>query len=350
MAMRPPIPSLILSRRAKIALLVVGIVIVLFILANAFVGVYINWLWFGSVGFRQVYSTVFWTRVVLFFIFGFIMAVGIGANVVVAYAARPPFRPLSAEQQNLERYRVILEPRKRLLLGILLVIVAFSAGMAAQGDWQIWQLFLNGGSFGVKDPQFGRDISFFAWDYPAYRTMLSFGFALIIFSLILSIAVYYIFGAIRIQTPGPKITLSARRHLTILIFLFIVLKAIAYWLDRYGLVYSNRGNTTGASYADVNAALPAKTILFWIALIIAILVIVSLWLQERPPARHCLHRAAHSEHRDQRHLPGDRAADHGQTECQPEGSALHQPQHHGDASGLRHSSHNRRWAGRLREL
>jgi hypothetical protein len=277
--MRPPIPSLILSRRAKIALLVVAILIVLFILADSFVGVYINWLWFGSVGYRQVYSTVFWTRVVLFFIFGIIMAAGIGANVWVAYAARPPFRPLSPEQQNLERYRVVLEPRKKLLLAVLLVIVGFASGMAAQGDWQIWQLFLNGTKFGITDPQFHKDISFYAWDYPAYRTLLSFGFALVIFSLILSVAVYYIFGAIRIQTPGPKITLSARRHLTVLIFVFIVFKAIAYWLDRYGLVYSTRGQTTGASYADVNAALPAKTILFWIAIILAILVIVSLWLK-----------------------------------------------------------------------
>jgi uncharacterized membrane protein (UPF0182 family) len=278
-AMRPPIPSLILSRRAKIALLVVAVLIVLFIIANVFVGVYINWLWYGSVGFRSVYTTIFWTRVALFFIFGLIMAAGIGASVVVAYAARPPFRPLSPEQQNLERYRVILEPRKKLLFAALLVIVGFASGMAAQGDWQIWQLWLNGGSFGVKDAQFHRDISFFAWDYPAYRTMLSFGFALVIFSIILSVAVYYVFGAIRIQTPGPKITLSARRHLTILIFVFIVFKAIAYWLDRYGLVYSARGQTTGASYADINAALPAKTILFWIAIIIAILVIASLWLK-----------------------------------------------------------------------
>jgi uncharacterized protein len=278
-AMRPPIPALILSRRAKIALLVVAVLIVLFILASSFVGVYINWLWFGSVGFRHVYTTVFWTRVVLFFIFGVIMAAGIGVSLVIAYRARPPFRPLSAEQQNLERYRVVLEPRKKLLFAALLLIIGFASGMAAQGDWQVWQLWLNGGSFGIKDPQFHRDISFFAWDYPAYRTMLSFGFALVIFSLILSTAVYYIFGAIRIQTPGPKITLSARRHLTILIFVFIVLKALAYWLDRYGLVYSDRGNTTGASYADVNASLPAKTILFWIAIIIAILVIASLWLK-----------------------------------------------------------------------
>ncbi len=90
---------------------------------------------------------------------------------------------------------------------------------------------------------------------------------------------HYLFGAIRLQTPGPKMTLSARRHITLLVFVFIVLKAIAYWLDRYGLVFSDRGKVTGASYTDVNASLPAKTILFWIAILIAIGVLASLWLK-----------------------------------------------------------------------
>ena len=45
----------------------------------------------------------------------------------------------------------------------------------------------------------------------------------------------------------PKITPAARRHLTALVFVFMALKAIAYWLDRYGLVFSSRSTFTGAS-------------------------------------------------------------------------------------------------------
>ncbi len=279
MAMRSPIPPLALSRRMKIILSVVAALIVLLIVANSLVGVYINWLWFGSVGFRNVYRSVLFTRLILVAVFGVLMALIIGVNLVVAYLARPPFRPLSAEQQNLERYRVMLEPRKRWILALIMVIAGLSAGLSAQNGWRTWMLWVNGGSWGVKDAQFGRDISFYAWDYPAYRLMLGFGFTAIFFALILTIAVHYLFGAIRLQTPGPKITLSARRHLTILVFLFIALKAVAYWLDRYGLVFSNRGKVTGASYTDVNASLPAKTILFWIAIIIAIGVLASMWLK-----------------------------------------------------------------------
>ncbi len=279
MAMRPPLPSVTLSRRVKISLAVAATIIVLLIVAANLVGVYINWLWFGEVGFRGVYRGIITTKLVLFLIFGVLMAAILGGNIVIAYLLRPPFRPLSTEQQNLERYRVILEQRKRLILGGIMGLAGLSAGLSSMDDWKTWMLWRYGGKFGIKDPQFHRDVSFFAWDYPAYRLMLGFGFTAVLFSILLATAVHYLFGAIRVQTPGPKITMAARRHLTILIFVFIVLKALAYWLDRYGVVFSNRGKVTGASYTDVNASLPAKTILFWMAVIIAAAVLASMWLK-----------------------------------------------------------------------
>ena len=279
MAMRPPLPSLALSRRARISLAVVATLIVLLIVLGSLVGVYINWLWFGEVGYRGVYKGLITTKLVLFVIFGVLMALILGGNIVIAYLLRPPFRPLSAEQQNLERYRVVLEQHKKLVLGGVAGLAGLSAGLSSMADWRTWMLWRYGGQFGIKDLQFHRDVSFFAWDYPAYRLMLGFGFVAILFSILLSVAVYYLFGAIRVQTPGPKITLSARRHLTVLIFVFIILKALAYWLDRYGVVFSNRGKVTGASYTDVNASLPAKTILFWMAVIIAAAVLASIWLK-----------------------------------------------------------------------
>jgi uncharacterized membrane protein (UPF0182 family) len=270
---------MILSRRAKIALAVVGVLVVLLIVLAKLTGVYVTWLWFDQAGYHGVYSKILWTRVSLFFIFGVLMALILCGNMAAAYAMRPPFRPMSAEQQNLERYRVMLEPHRKLLLSVVGVIALLAAGMSAQNNWQTWQLWLHGGSFGQTDPQFHKDLSFYMWDYPAYRLMLGFGFTAIIFAIILSLLVHYLSGAIRLQTPGPKVTPAARRHLTVLVFVFMALKAVAYWLDRYGLVFSDRSTFTGASYTDIHSVLPARTILFWIAVILALAVLASLWLR-----------------------------------------------------------------------
>ena len=280
MAMRPPMPSMRLSRRSKIALIVVAVIVVVLILASSLSGYYLDYEWFGEVGQRGVFTSVLVTRLVLFAVFGVLMALVIGVNLVVAYRLRPPFRPMSPEQQNLERYRGRIEPRRKLLFGVLLAVFGVITGLSMQGGWQQWLLWTNGVSFGQKDPQFHLDIGFYTFDYPVYRTMLGFGFAAIIFAFLLSLVVHYIFGAVRLQTPGPKVTLAARRHLTVLVFVFVALKAVAYWLDRYGLVFSQRGQGfNGASYTDVNAALPAKTILFYVAIVIAVAVLASMWLR-----------------------------------------------------------------------
>ena len=90
MAMRPPnIPSFSLSRRAKIILSVVGILILVLIVSNSLVGIYVDWLWFGEVGFRGVFSAIIGTRAVLFVVFGLLMALMIGALMIQGIAPGP---------------------------------------------------------------------------------------------------------------------------------------------------------------------------------------------------------------------------------------------------------------------
>ncbi len=70
--------------------------------------------------------------------------------------------------------------------------------------------------------------------------------------------------------------------MSVLLGLFVLLKAIAYWLDRYGLAVSGGGfdnvsGWTGLRYKDVNALLPAKEILCAIAVICALLFFANVW-------------------------------------------------------------------------
>jgi uncharacterized membrane protein (UPF0182 family) len=87
----------------------------------------------------------------------------------------------------------------------------------------------------------------------------------------------YFYGSLRIQTPGPKWTPAGRVHVSVLLGAFVLLKAIAYWLDRYGLAFSGRGKVTGPSYTDVHAVLPAKTILVFVAVICALLFFANVY-------------------------------------------------------------------------
>ncbi|WP_233496168.1 UPF0182 family protein [Geodermatophilus sp. TF02-6] len=269
--MRPPVSVPTLSRRAKVVIGAIAVLLVLFTAIGTLTNVYVDYLWFDETHYTEVFWTELQARALLFAVAG-VATGGLTALAVhLAYRFRPTFRPMSLEQQNLERYRQSLEPRRTLVLTVVAVVLGLFAGFTAQGNWETWLTFRNSTDFGRPDPQFGLDLSFFVFDYPFYRLLLGFGFAIVLLALIGSLLTHYVFGGLRLQTPGQKLTGAAMVQLSVLLGLFVALKAVAYWLDRYGLVYSDRGELfTGASYTDVNALLPAKTILVFAAAVCAV--------------------------------------------------------------------------------
>jgi len=195
----------------------------------------------------------------------------------LAYRLRPFVRLRSPEQQALERYRMLLQPRMGLWIVLLSIVIGLFAGSSGQSQWQSWLLFRNGGSFGVKDPQFHIDIGYYVFRYPFWRYLLGVGFTTLFLSILMALLVHYVFGGLRLQGEGERITTAARAQLSILVALFVGLKACAYVLDRRGtlLAHNNAAaNTYGAGYTAVNSLLPTKEILAWISVLVAIAILV----------------------------------------------------------------------------
>ncbi|MFV0532495.1 MAG: UPF0182 family protein [Cumulibacter sp.] len=277
MAVRPPTVSLGLSKRARI-LLIVGVVIVVLIIAASLISqLLVHYWWFQETGYTSVFWTTWRTRGILFAIFGVVAALIVGLNVFLAYRLRPAFRPMTAEQQNLDQYRRVLEPRSKLSLIVITLAAFLFGGYAGQAEFKTYLLWANSTPFGVTDPQFGMDVSFYTFELPFWRFMLSFLFVVIAVSLVLAAVVHYLYGGIRLNTPGQRFATGALGHLAVLLGVFVLMKAVGYWFDRYDLLFSTRGkNFDGASAADVNAMLPAKTILAIVAIICAIAFFATL--------------------------------------------------------------------------
>jgi uncharacterized membrane protein (UPF0182 family) len=271
----PQIPPL--SRRVRLVFAAVVLLIIAIIVLSVFVSQYTNLLWFRSVNLSSVYTRRLVTELVLFVMFGLAMTVVVAVNVVIAYRFRPAFRPVSPEQEQLEVYRKTLHRFRWWVLGIISGFIGIITGSSASTHWKTWLLWRDGTPFHIKDPQFHKDISYFSFTYPMQRYALSVAFAIVIVSLIAVLLTSYIFGAVRLQTPGPKWTPAGRVHVSVLLGVFVLLKAVAYYLDRYGLAFSGRGIVTGPSYTDVNAVLPAKTILVFVAVICALLFFANIY-------------------------------------------------------------------------
>ena len=272
--MRTPVPRV--SRRAKVTTIVLGATLVLFILADQLVNLRVEWLWYDEVGYTNVFGGLLRTRILLFLLFGLGVGAFVGANLYLAYRLRPLLRINSPEQQVLERYRMVLTPRITLWIILASAFVGLFAGTSGQAHWQQWMLFANGGNFGIADPQFGTDVGFYVFDYPFLRYLLDTGFTATTLGLLGALSVHYIYGGVRLQGVGDRMTVAARIHLTALVGLFVLLKAVAYFLDRRALLldYNAGTQTFGAGYTGINAVLPAKEILAYISIVVAIAVLV----------------------------------------------------------------------------
>jgi uncharacterized membrane protein (UPF0182 family) len=259
--------------------IVAGVLLLVF---SIFTGIYTDFLWFKSVGYSSVFTKELSTKTLLFFVFGLLFAAAVAVNFVVAWRTRPAYQALIPGQQELDRYRMAIDPYRRYVVLAIVALLGLIAGSSASSEWRTYLQWRNGQPFGVKDPQFGMDISFFAFDLPWWRFVLSFAFATVVLCLIAAAVTHYLYGGLRLQAAfGERATPAARVHLSVLLGTFVLLKAVAYWLDRYSLAVKEdrigRADFTGLTYTDVNAVLFGKITLAGIALICAVLFFANVF-------------------------------------------------------------------------
>ena len=235
---------------------------------------YADLLWFRSVKFTEVWRTTLFTKIELFILFGIVSSLFITTFVIIAYRTRPVYAPI--EIDNLERYRGQIEPIRKSVIVAIAIGLFYFAGSSGSRLWQTWLEYVNATPFGVKDAQFGKDISFYAFKLPMYQSLLSWAISIVILTLLISAGVHYLYGGIRPQVREDRTTVSARVQLSVLLGAIVLLKAVAYWLDRYNLALKQGKLITGLTYSDVNATLPAKAILAGIAVICALLFFANI--------------------------------------------------------------------------
>jgi hypothetical protein len=253
--------------------------IILAVIAGALVslsGIYVDWLWFKSVGFTGVWTTVLTTKIALFVVAGLITSLIISLNIFLAYRRRPFDVSMAMGADNLERYRATIDPIRKLVFAGVSLVLFYFGGTSGVQLWSSWLLFKNSTDFGVKDPQFGMDISFFAFRLPFLQTLIGWAISTLILATLASATVHYIYGGIRPQLRTDRISVAARVQISILLGLIVLVKAVAYWFDRFALALKESRLITGLTYTDVNATLPAKSILAAIAIICSLLFFANI--------------------------------------------------------------------------
>ena len=252
---------------------ILAVLIVLGLLGGA-VTLITDVMWYDALGRRDVLQTRLWAQVVLFLI-GFV-AMLVPALLSIWLARR------IAPQAPVRRLGGIELPDASRLIGIglaaLAILLALGSGAAWSGNWETILVFLNGEAWGTKDPTLGRDIGFYVFDLPFWRFVQGWAMTTLIIVGLLTLGAY----AARALRWQFHLSAPVRAHLSVIGALLLVIIAAGYQFDIAELAYSTsgwNGNVQAALYTDMNARLPANTILTVVALAAAALLLLNTWFK-----------------------------------------------------------------------
>lgn len=254
--------------------------LIAFLVLGVLRALYVDWLWFDSVGpdaersYGSVFRTVVQYRVALFLLGALIAALGLGANIWLARRLAP--RGIEESFAEIDPAAIRRLVSIALVAGALFLSVVF--GSAAAGAWDTLLVWRNAASFGVEDPLFNRDISFYVFTLPAYQFFQGWILGLLIVSTLAVGAVY----ALTFSLQGFELNLTrpVRIHLSLLVGSILIVIALGTWLGTFNLVNAGGGIVYGATYTDVNARLPVRYVLAGLGLFAGLATIANAFMSE----------------------------------------------------------------------
>jgi uncharacterized membrane protein (UPF0182 family) len=273
--------------KKRIAILVAIVAVGLIVLGRVGDAV-VGWLWFTSVGYVDVFWTIFTTRVALFFAV-FVVSAGVvwfSGWLALRFAQGPAVWPSRAAfsrrgpQTSLELlgYATSRVPWRLLIAGaaILLGLLAAAIELSA---WDVVLGFLYQVPYDESDPVFGEDIGFYLFALPFYVALKNWLLLLLVFSAAIAGAVYWAHGDIDLDHRPRRLSPAVLSHASVLLGLFFAVKAGSYFLDRFLLLYSDNGVVVGASYTDLHVGLPA----LWLLIGLATACAIASWINVMRP-------------------------------------------------------------------
>lgn len=280
LAPRAPIRRTLRAMR-PVAWLLFALLLIALAIA-VFVSIDTNLLWFHSVGDSGDYTRRLWTEIVMFAVFGGGTAAVLAVTTWFATRLTPTAAAAATPSRLRSRWRSSPTAR-RLVLIIVPLALGLRAGFAAAGKWQLWLLWRNGVSFGAVDPRFHRDYSYYLFSYPLHRYAESVALSAFAIAVAWLLVIGWLRGAWQLRNARPRTSTQLRAAASVLLGLIALIKALAYWLDRFGTVVSSRGVVTGQSYVDLHVVLPMKLALLVIAVLVAAAFFANVWLRRMSP-------------------------------------------------------------------
>jgi uncharacterized membrane protein (UPF0182 family) len=266
--------------------IVVAVLFIFAYLGSNVLEVLVDFLWFGAIGYVQIYRTVLLTKIALGLLGGVVATLFLFANIWFALRTMGDLAQFLPPEIVITPLGQLLTKRfaQRTALG-LSALVGILTGLTVSGGWENVLLYLNGGDFNQVDPIFGRDAGFYIFTLPFLANLRGFLWSLGLVSLLGVGLIYFLkVQADRVRSQGTfnlsDFPLASRLHVAGLGAFLLLVMAWGFYLERFSLMHTTGGLITGPGYADINGTLPVLALKIAAALLSAAILVYSL-LQRR---------------------------------------------------------------------
>ena len=264
------------GRGAQRTLIIVFLV--LFVLLPLVATRLTDWLWFRDIGFERV----FLTKIVAQWAYGLIA--GLGSFALLYANARLALRGVATKNLHIKDAnawaqsgpKVIAERFAAWAALPVSLLLAFVIGAGGSGYWGHLARFYYRTPFGVTDPVFQRDISYYVFTVPMIETALTFASVVAFFALVMAALIYLARTEIGV-TPGQRgeawnayVTPMAQMHLAGVAAVLMLVGSLRYlFVDVPSLLIARHPVLFGATYTDLNIRLPLMRVLAVILVVAA---------------------------------------------------------------------------------
>ena len=259
------------QKRRRWIFVLLALVVALFLFGSPLLGIYVNALWFSTLGFSDVYWYKFRLGGLLFVIF-FALTFLI---LRLSFAALARWFPQLKERPSI-RFKNIEDIREinvlpfvyRPAIWLLSLGAALLYAISMSSDWSPFALYLNASPAGSVDPVFYRDAGFYLFKLPALEIIADWFFTLsvIIFLAFTAVAAYVWYYERAIGLAGADVRNRAISAISAAGILLALAMAFNTYLSKFDLLHTRHDLFTGISYADANVLLPGMNVLIVVLL------------------------------------------------------------------------------------
>jgi uncharacterized membrane protein (UPF0182 family) len=270
-------------RRLSPLLWIAATALVLLVIAPQAVHFYVNWLWFGEVGYQEVYRTSVTAEATLFVITFAAAFLWFTFNLALTNRATRDIRPVFTMRNGMAVTLPGAAQLRRLAQAVA-VLVSLAIALYGGSRWDVWLTWRNAQPFGQVDPVLGYDVAFYVFSLPFFRFVLGLAEFLTVLTIVAAAGLYFLSGHISSSVGrGIALSLAARRHLFLLVAVFLVFLAAGSWLERAEYLIQGSTHIYGASYSDVHGRMPVAALLAGICLVGAALAVMQAMTRRNWP-------------------------------------------------------------------